>query len=288
MKTKDWLAFITLSLAWGSSFFWIKIAVQDIGPFMLVALRVLFGLLGLLVVMLIRRPTRPSDWRTRRALLILGITNTALPFVLISWAEQYMDSAVASILNSSVAVFIALFAHFVLPDDRLTRNRILGVLVGFAGVITLVGRDLASGVTVNLLAQGAMILAVLFYAGSAIFARINLKGLSPVVQALVPLISADAFLWTLTPIVESPLRFPTLPITWVALLWLGLIGSCTAYLLYYYLLHSVGPTRMAMVAYSFPVVGVFLGVLFLNEALDIYVISGAALIVGSLYIVNRK
>ena len=87
---------------------------------------------------------------------------------------------------------------------------------------------------------------------------------------------------------ESPLRFPTLPITWVALLWLGLIGSCTAYLLYYYLLHSVGPTRMAMVAYSFPVVGVFLGVLFLNEALDIYVISGAALIVGSLYIVNRK
>jgi len=288
LKTKDWLAFITLSLAWGSSFFWIKIAVQDIGPFMLVALRVLFGILGLLLVMLIRRPTRPSNWRAWRSLLILGITNTALPFVLISWAEQYMDSAVAAILNSSVTVFIALFAHFVLPDDRLTRNRILGVLIGFAGVITLVGRDLASGVTVNLLAQGAMIVAVLFYAGSSIFARINLKGLSPIVQALVPLISADAFLWTLTPIVETPLRFPTLPLTWIALLWLGLIGSCTAYLLYYYLLHSVGPTRMAMVAYSFPVVGVFLGVLFLHEALDIYMISGAVLIVGSLYIVNRK
>ncbi len=287
MKTKDWLAFIALSLAWGSSFFWIKIAVAEIGPFLLVALRVLFGILGLLLVMLLRRPARPTDPRVWRNLLILGITNTALPFVLISWAEQYIDSAVASILNSSVPLFTTMIAHFVLSDDRLTRKRVLGMLVGFAGVIVLVARDLGQDIRLNLLAQGAMILAVLFYAGSAVYARRNTKGVSPIIQALVPLLAADAFIWALTPIVESPIHFPALPLTWVALLWLGLIGSCTAYLLYFYLLHSVGPTRATMVTYTFPVVGVALGVLFLHEALDINLIAGAVLIVGSLLIVNR-
>ena len=80
---------------------------------------------------------------------------------------------------------------------------------------------------------------------------------------------------------------PALQITWIALLWLGLIGSCIAYLLYYYLIHAVGPTRATMVTYTFPVVGVALGVLFLHEALDFNLIGGAVLIVGSLLIVNR-
>ncbi len=287
MKTKDWLAFLGLSLAWGSSFFWIKIAVQEIGPFMLVALRVLFGILGLVVVLLVRRPTRPADSRLWRNLLILGLTNTALPFVLISWAEQRIDSAVAAVLNSSAPLFTMLIAHFVLTDDRMTRRRVLGLVVGFLGVVVLAARDLGGDVRLNLVAPGAMILAVLFYAGSAVFARRNTQGASPIIQALVPLLAADAFIWALVPFTESPLRFPALPLTWIALLWLGLIGSCTAYLLYYYLIHAVGPTRAIMVTYTFPVVGLALGVLILHEALDFNLIAGAALIVGSLLIVNR-
>jgi drug/metabolite transporter (DMT)-like permease len=287
MKTKDWLAFLGLSLAWGSSFFWIKIAVQDIGPFMLVALRVLFGILGLVAVLLVRRPARPADPRLWRNLLILGLTNTALPFVLISWAEQHIDSAVAAVLNSSVPLFTMVIAHFVLTDDRMTRRRVLGLVVGFLGVVVLTARDLGGDVRLNLLAQGAMILAVLFYAGSSVFARRNTQGASPVIQALVPLLAADTFIWALVPITESPVHFPTLSLTWIALLWLGLIGSCTAYLLYYYLIHAVGPTRTTMVTYTFPVVGLALGVLVLHEALDFSLVAGAALIVGSLLIVNR-
>jgi drug/metabolite transporter (DMT)-like permease len=133
-----------------------------------------------------------------------------------------------------------------------------------------------------------MILAVLFYAGSSVFARRNTQGGSPVVNALVPLFSADAFIWASALLVESPIRLPSLPLTWVALLWLGLIGSCAAYLFYYYLIHSVGPTRATMVTYTFPVVGVALGVLFLNEKLDQYLIVGALLIIGSLLVVNKK
>ncbi|MDA1329569.1 MAG: DMT family transporter [Chloroflexi bacterium] len=288
MKTKDWTAFIGLSLAWGSSFLWIKIAVQEIGPFALVGWRLLFGIVGLLVVVAIRRPEWPRQRKVWLALLVLGLTNTAIPFVLISWAELYIDSAVASILNSSVPLFTMVIAHLLLTDDRMTRQRVLGLLIGFLGVVVLVWRDLSAGLEFNLLAQGAMILAVLFYAGSSVFARRNTQGLSPTVQALVPLITADIVIWGIAPFAEGPLTLPQISLTWIALLWLGLIGSCIAYLLYFYLLHAVGPTRATMVTYTFPVIGVLLGVIFLKERLDVYLILGAALVVSSLLVVNRK
>jgi drug/metabolite transporter (DMT)-like permease len=242
----------------------------------------------LAVVLFFNRPIAALDRRTWQNLLILGITNTALPFVLISWAEQHIDSAVASILNSSVPLFTMVIAHFALTDDRMTPRRVLGLLVGFAGVVVLTVRDMGGDVRLNLLAQGAMILAVLFYAGSSVMARRNTKGLQPAVQALIPLLSAEAFITTGAFLVESPIQFPTLPMTWIALIWLGLIGSCLAYLFYFYLLHSIGPTRATMVTYTFPVVGVALGVLLLGETLDIYLVTGAVLILGSLLIVNRK
>jgi drug/metabolite transporter (DMT)-like permease len=179
-------------------------------------------------------------------------------------------------------------AHFALTDDRMTPRRVLGLLVGFAGVVVLTVRDIGGDVRLNLLAQGAMILAVLFYAGSSVMARRNTKGIQPAVQALIPLLSAEAFITTGALLVESPIQFPTLPMTWIALIWLGLIGSCLAYLFYFYLLHSIGPTRATMVTYTFPVVGVALGVFLLGETLDIYLVSGAVLILGSLLIVNRK
>ena len=137
MKLKDWLAFAALGLAWGSSFLWIKIAVQEIGPFTLVAFRLLFGILGLLLVVAISRPEWPKTRRQWLALVLLGITNTAVPFTLISWGEQYIDSAVAAILNSTVPLFTMVIAHFALSDDRLSAARLAGLLTGFAGVVIL-------------------------------------------------------------------------------------------------------------------------------------------------------
>jgi drug/metabolite transporter (DMT)-like permease len=255
---------------------------------MLVALRLVFGILALAAVALFRRPEWPKDKRAIGALLLLGITNTALPFVLTSWAEIHIDSAVAAILNSSLPLFTMLVAHFALTDDRMTRQRVLGLVVGFFGVIVLALRDVQGDIRLNLLGQGAMMLAVLFYAGSSVFARRNAQGVSPIVHAIVPLLSADAFIWGGALLSESPITLPVQGITWIALLWLGLVGSCTAYLLYFYLIHSIGPTRATMVTYMFPVVGITLGVAFLGEVLDATLIIGAVLIVGSLWIVNRK
>ena len=288
MKTKDWLAFIALGTIWGSSFLWIKIAVQEIGPFLLVAFRLLFGALGLLVVALYMRPEMPRGRRILLILTLIGFTNNAIPYVLISWGEQFIDSAVAAILNSTTPLFAMIFAHLYLRDDRLTASRLTGLLVGFVGIVILVSRDLSSEAQFNLAGQLAVLLASISYAGTIVFARKTTQGISPIALALIPLIGADLFMWVITPIVESPLSLPTLPVTWLAVVWLGLMGTCIAFLLYYYLLHSVGPTRTALVTYVFPLVGVILGVIFLNELLDWQLVVGGALVVGSIVVVNTR
>lgn len=288
MKTKDWLAFILLGLVWGSSFLWIKIAIAEVGPFLLVALRLLFGILTLLAVIAVTRPVWPKDRRVWLSLTFLGVINNALPYVLISWGEKFIDSAVAAILNSTTPLFTMVVAHLLLSDDRMNRGRLLALFTGFAGILILFGRDANNGFEGSLVGKGAVLLAAVFYAFASVYARRTTKGLAPAVQAIVPLLGADLLLWGAAPIVEAPLTLPRLPITWLAIVWLGVIGVAVAYLLFFYLLHSIGPTRTTLVTYVFPLVGVALGVLFLNERLDWNLIGGTILIVGSIMIVNRK
>jgi drug/metabolite transporter (DMT)-like permease len=287
VKPKDWGAFALLGCIWGSSFLWIKIAVQELDPFTLVGWRLLFGLVGMVVVVGLVRPPFPRGARIWVFMAILGITNTALPFVLISWGEKTIDSGVASILNSTVPLFTLLVAHLFLHDDRITLPKVLGLLTGFAGVIVLLLRDLQPGsLGGSLLGQAAVILGAIAYAGSSVFARRTMREVSPVVQAFVPMVAADASVWAVATRAGTPGRLPAMPLTWVALLWLGLLGSCTAFLLYYHLLHSVGATRTTMVTYLFPVVGVALGVLFLREQADWHLLVGALLVVAGIGVVN--
>lgn len=289
MKLRDWSQFLLLGLVWGSSFFWIKIAVQEVGPFTLVAFRLLFGALALLVVVAGRRPGIPQSKRLWAIMAVLGTTNTALPFVLISWGEQFIESAVASILNATVPLFTMMIAHVFLQDERLTPGKGLGLVAGFSGVVLLFGRDLQNGaLSENLLGQGAVLAAAFCYAGSSVFARLNLKDVSPILQAFVTVTFADALIWLAVPLVESPLQLPSSALTWLALVWLGTLGSCVAYLIYYSLIQRVGSTRTTLVTYMMPVVGIVLGVLFLNEQLTLNLVAGAALVVAGVWVVNTN
>lgn len=289
MKPREWVVFFALGLIWGSSFLWIKIAVQEVDPFTLVSWRLLFGTLGMVAVIALRRPPFPRGWRSWAALAVLGIINTALPFVLISWGEKSIDSAVAAVLNSTVPLFTLVIAHLFLHDEPITARKAVGLLIGFAGVLVLMARDLEIGsLRVGVLGQAAVLLAAVSYASASVFARRTMREVSPLVQAFVPMAFADAVVWSIATQVGEPGRLPALPITWVALLWLGLLGSCVAYLLYYHLLHSVGATRAVMVTYVFPVVGVGLGVLFLNELTDWHLLAGAVLVIASIAVVNWK
>lgn len=288
MKTKHWIAFIALGIIWSSSFLWIKIGVQEVGPMSLVAFRMLFGFLSAGAFVLYQKELWPRDWKTWGIYAILGPTSLAIPIFLISWGEQTIDSAVASILNATVPLFTLIIAHFFLHDDKMTPQKVTGLLVGFAGIIILLSKDLFASAHNSAIGQGAVILASLFYAGSAVYARRVTQHVPGAVRAAFPLFTATIFMWALGPFMETPFKIPALPITWVAALWLGVLGSGIAMILNYYLLHEIGPTRTTLVTYVFPPGGVILGVIFLHEQLSWQLFAGAALIIASLVVVNWK
>lgn len=288
MKLKHWLAFLLLGAIWSASFLWIKIGIREISSLMLVFLRVLFGaVVGLVAIALARTPL-PRQRKTWLALALLGLTNIALPFFLITWGEETIDSAVASILNATVPLFTLVIAHLFLHEDRLTLPRILALLVGFAGVIVLLAQDFLPGSHNSAIGQGAVLLAAIFYAGSAVFARITTDKVPGLVRGILPLVSATLIMGVTTAGMESPLKLPTLPITWLAVTWLGVLGSGVAFILWYYLLQEIGPTRATMVTYLLPLGGVILGVLFLDEPLSWNLLVGGIMIAISVWIVNRR
>lgn len=287
MSLRNWSAFLLLGLIWGSSFLWIKLALAELGPFTLVGFRLLFGILGMVFVVWTRRPSIPKEKKVWLLLGVMGLTNTALPFVLISWGQTSIDSGVASILNSTTPLFTLIIAHFFLEDERMNIPRAVGLVVGFIGIVLLFGRDITGGgFRSGLLGQAAVLAAAVSYAGSSVFARRTFREVPLLVQAAVPLFVADAFIWLGAFRFESPLALPQLPITWLSLAWLGLLGSCLAYLLYFYLLTHVGSTRTVLVTYMFPVIGIGLGVIFLDEALDLQLVLGAILVVAGIGVVN--
>ncbi len=287
MKLKEWGIFGLLGLIWGTSFLWIKLAVQEIGPFMLVTFRLLFGLIGLLTIMFFSKRSFARDRSTWLKFIFMGIVNTAIPFTLISWGETKIDSGLASILNGTVPLFTIVIAHFWLHDEKISASRLGGLVLGFIGVIVLVSRDIGpQGLTGDVLGQLAVLLAAISYATAITFSRKHLRGQNPIIQAASSLVIADSAMWLVTPVAERPMVFPAQPLTWLAIAWLGLLGTCLAYILFFSLINAWGATRASLVTYVFPVIGLLLGVLFLHEEADWRLWAGSALVVVSVLVVN--
>ena len=281
--------FALLGFFWGSSYLFIKIGVEDgLTPFTLITFRLLIGFLLLLTVVLVARERIPPFGRIYGHLFVMGAINIAVPFSLITWAEQSVDSSVAAILNAAVPLFVLLIAAVFLKDERLTANRVLGLVAGFVGVVVLVGfdpSDLASG---NLAGEIALIGSTISYACGAVYARRNIHGLRPMIPAIFQvgfgllIVSVLAFLF------ENPLATQFTPASLFAVIWLGLLGSGLAYLVFFRLLGRWGATRTSMVAYLLPLYGIVLGALVRNEPIDATMILGTALIVGGVALVNAN
>ncbi len=266
---------------------WIKLALQEISPTVLVAFRVLFGLLFGIVIIFIQRVKLPRDFKSWLPLLLLGITNFAAPFFLISWGEMSVDSSVAAILDSTVPLFTIFIAHYLLKDDKMTVPKVLGLLIGFAGVVVLLSKDVGASAS-TILGQAAVVVASIFYAGSAVYVRRTTQDMPGILRSTGPLLSASAVMWVAVFFTDSQVQMPALELTWVALLFLGVIGSGLAFLLAFYLIHEIGPTRSTMVTYIFPLGGVILGVIFLHEQITWQLITGGILILVSLVVANWK
>ena len=288
MQKKHWIVFILLGAIWSASFLWIKIALAEVGPITLVAYRATFGLItGLAVAIFLRIPL-PRDLKTWRIFALLGLINVALPFFFINWGEQRIDSANASILNATVPLFTVILSYFFLAEEKLSMPKLIGLLIGFGGVVLLLSKDFSAGAHNSIIGQAAVILASFLYASSYVYARIHTADVPGQIRGMLPLFSASAVMLVSAPLVESPIVLPQLPITWIALLWLGVLSTGVAMIMQYYLVHEIGPTRATLVTYIFPLGGVLLGVIFLHEQLSWQLVTGATLIISSIAVVNWK
>lgn len=281
----DWLIFGALGFFWGSSYLFIKIGVETLTPFTLIAGRLAVGAALLAVVLFAAREPLPRDRRTYGHLVMMAILNIAIPFSLITWGEQSIDSALASILSASVPLFTIVIASLVLVDEPITVNRLVGLLVGFGGVVVLTSRSLGAGGG-SLPGELALIGSSISYAAGNVYARHNVRGLRPMVQAFFQVFFALVMISILAFTVEHPLSLDWRGSSIFAVVWLGLLGSGLAYLCFFRLLARWGSTRSSMVAYLLPVVGIVLGYLVLNETIDARVLLGTALIVGGVALVN--
>ncbi len=286
MKPRHWLVFVALSVFWGSSFFWIKIALQELGPLSLVTHRVLFGVCFGAILMFSQGIPWPRTWSEWKPYVVLSLVNLSIPYFLLTWGERTVDSAVASILNATTPLFTIVIATFFLHDDKINTRRLVGLLLGFAGVVVLLSKDLDPGVHSPLLGQLACAASALCYAVGVVYIRHSTQPGGGVVGGTAPLASAALIMIGTTYAVEGTIAIPVLPITWVALFWLGVLGAGLSLILYFYLVHEIGPTRASMVTYVLPPIGVLLGVLFLDETLTWQLGAGSLLIFASLAVVN--
>ncbi len=285
-----WSAFILLSLFWGTSFLFIKIGLRTLDPFMLVALRLMIGWLGLMAILKWRGMNLPKGWSNWRHLIFLGIFNTAIPFTLITWAESGVsgiDSTVTAVLNSTVPLFSFIIAGLIIHSERITVNKVTGLMVGFLGIVILMSRGF-SWEADSLLPPLAVVAASLCYAVSSVYGKQNVSHLDPVAISAGQLFTAELIMVVVT-LFFVDIRDQALNIATVgSLLWLGLLGTCAAYILYFYILRNWGATRTTLVTYLLPVVGVTAGVLLLNEYLGWQLIIGGLLIISGIVIVNWR
>jgi drug/metabolite transporter (DMT)-like permease len=282
----------TLALMWGSSYLFIKIGVETLPPLSLVLLRVLVGVAILLVVVAVTRTPLPRDARTIGHLGVLGAVNIAIPFWLIGWAEQHIDSGLAGILQSTAPFFTLVIAATFVHDEHITRGRLAGIGLGFAGILVLSAENIAdfgsAAGAERLLAELAVVGASLAYAIGNTYARRNLRNARPLVLSTGQVGWAVVLVAILAFAFDGGVTLPAVPEATFSVLWLGAVGTGFAYIVFFRLLTGWGPTRASLVAYLLPVVAVALGVIVLGETVDALFLAGAALIVTGVWVVNRR
>ena len=285
----DWLIFIALGFFWGSSYLFIKIGVDHgLQPFTLIMFRLLIGFVLLATVVAVAREPLPRDARTYGHLAVMGTINIAIPFALITFAEQTVDSSLASVINGAVPLFVIVIAALFLKGETITVNRVAGLIVGFIGVALLVGFDVTDLSSANAVGELALLGATISYAIGNVYAKRNIHGLRPMIPAVFQVFFGLMITGVLAFTTEHPLGVAWVPESILAVVWLGLLGSGLAYLSYFRILQHWGATRTSLVAYLLPVYGIALGALVLNERIDVTTLAGAALIIGGIALVNSR
>jgi drug/metabolite transporter (DMT)-like permease len=281
---KDWGLLAALVALWGSNFMFVKIGVATVPPATLVAARLVIGAAILVAVVRAMGHIFPPLGRAWVPYVVLAVVGNSLPFWLITTGQQSLDSALAGILMAIMPLTTLVLAHFFVAGERMTRNRLAGFLLGFAGIVVLMGPAALSGLggaPVAILAQLCVLAGALCYATQSVLVRMMLKGNVMVASAAIIAIAALISL-PIALVVDQPWNLSPSRASVYTVIWIGIGPTALATIVYLKLIGSAGPTFMSLTNYCIPVVALLLGMAILGEEPGANAYTGLVLILSGI------
>jgi drug/metabolite transporter (DMT)-like permease len=290
MSPKIWAMLLTLSVLWGSSFFFVELVVSALPPLTIVLARVSFAAITLWIAIAMLGVKIPKSSKVWLALFGMGLLNNVIPFSLIVWGQTQIPSGLASIFNATTPLFTVVIAGVLLSDERLTTTKLIGAFVGLLGTAYMIGPSALSGLGNDALAQLAVIAASISYGFAGVFGRrFKPMGLSPMATAAGQITASTVILVPFVLVIDQPFRLPMPGLeVWASLLGLAFFSTALAYILYFKILSVAGATNLTLVTFLIPVSAILLGYLFLGERLEVSHYIGMAIIGLSLSIIDGR
>jgi len=287
MNLKEWSLLILLSVIWGGSFFFNEIILRELQPFSLVLGRTALAAVVLITLVYVTGRKMPWSVGVWASFTGMGVLNNLIPFSLIVWGQQYIDSGFASVLIATTPLFTIVFAHFLTSEEKLTLNRMIGVILGLSGVIVLIGPNALFGDGMYGFAPIVVLGAACSYGLAGIFGR-RFRGLDAIIPAAGMLVCSAVLMIPIVWLIDKPVHVDFELSTWLALLGLAILSTAIAYLIYFRLLKTAGATNVLLVTYLIPISAILLGWFVLGEQLDWTMIGGMAIIYAALIMIDGR
>lgn len=287
MRTQDWLLLIVLSALWGATFFLIAIANPEVPPFTLVLARVAIGAAVLVPLVYLLRQSLPRGWAAWQLFIVQAIINNVMPFTLMVYGQHRIASGLAAVLNATTPLFTLIVARL-FAGEELSPSKIAGVLLGFAGVAVLMGPAALTSNASSVIGMLCILGGTLSYAFSALWMR-RLRQIPPLVSSAAQLTCSSLLLLPIAAVFD---RFWLLPVpsvsTVLAVLGLAVFSTALAYIVFFGISASAGPSNVMLVTLLIPVTATALGVMILGESLSLHQVAGALIIASGLVVIDGR
>ena len=260
---------LLLAAVWGGSFFFGEVALREVPPLTLTLHRVIWAVPILVLIVLFKGISVPRSPRIWRAYLVMGALNNAIPFSLLFWGQTQIESGLVSILNGTTAMFAAVVAGLLLPDEPLTAKKVIGAGLGIAGVAFIMGPSALTNFNLSNLAQLAILGATLSYAFAGVWGKTALAGQLPLMNALGMLIGSTVLMIPIVLVFDGRPNLALSLGVWGALIGMAVLSTALAYFLYFAILVRAGAANLLLVTLLIPPVAIGLGAVFLDERIGI-------------------
>ncbi len=287
-NVKIWSGYILLCILWGSTWMAIKLSLNSLTPLISLGARFAVASIFIFLLMKIKGLKLQLDKKSVKLYVILTLFSFAIPFAMVYWAEQHVDSGISSVLFGMFPFFVIIFSKLLMPEEYVGKEQILGVVFGFSGLVIIFSDNISGGFSNSLIGMGAIVVSSIIQGAVAVIVKRDGKHLHPLSMNLVPVFFASIFLLFLGVLFEntSRLKFDSYAI--FPVLYLGFFGTVMTFTIYYWLMQKINVVILSLITFITPVVALLLGWIILDETLSFMDIAGTALVLAGIMFANTR